>query len=65
MDKYEELAKRHCEIRGLDPYSLVTISCPDGHPGCLVAHYGPLWMNYVEEAKAQEAWRRTFNGSAE
>lgn len=42
----EHIVRRFCEKRGIDPDQRVLIACPDGRPGCCVAHYGPAWKNY-------------------
>lgn len=57
---YEDAAKRYCEIRGLNPMETGLVPCPDGKPGCCVAHFGPAYLRYIEQAKDIDAWYRAL-----
>lgn len=58
MSKYEKIARRYMELRGLNPDEIGLVPCPDGMQGCCVAHYGPQWTIYAEMAKDRELWER-------
>lgn len=47
----ENITRRFCELRGIDPDAHTLIPCPDGQPGCCVAHFGPTWKNYVSQVQ--------------
>lgn len=42
----ESIVRAFCVKRGIDPDAPGMIPCPDGQPGCCVAHYGPAWKRY-------------------
>jgi len=51
VDELEMIARRFCEALREDPDQQAMIPCPDGMPGCCVAHYGPRWRSYVGEVQ--------------
>lgn len=51
MSDYETIARKYCELQGLDPDEQTTIPCPDDKTDCLVIHYGPRWKKYVSVAE--------------
>ena len=50
----ERKARLYMEALGQDPRQHVLVRCPDGHPGCCVAHYGPAWQNAAHTIEEHE-----------
>lgn len=46
-----ELARAMCAAMGIDPDAQVRVPCPDGEAGCLVAHYGAAYKEFLWDAK--------------
>jgi hypothetical protein len=42
----EKAARLLCQKIGVNPDEQTEIPCPDKKPGCLLAHYGPMWQVY-------------------
>lgn len=65
MNRFEQIARKFCELRGIDPNEQFLVPCPDNKPGCLVCHYGPRWKQFESMAHDQLAWFLAIENSNE